>query len=264
MNKKGSKKIVLITGASSGIGADLALEIAQRGDIPVLAARRENKLQQLSSKILLETGIRAPYYSLDMSNQKEIFLVIQQIENDMGCIDVLINNAGFGVFDYANDAEMDDIAEMMQVNVLGVIAAAKAVLPEMINRQSGHIIFIGSIAGKMGTPKSSGYAASKHAVIGFANALRMELVQFKIKVSTVNPGPVKTEFFERADKEGTYQKNAAKVMMSSKKVAGRTAALLQRPKREINLPFWMGAAALLYQVSPKLIEWAAGSQFRKK
>ncbi|SDN39431.1 SDR family NAD(P)-dependent oxidoreductase [Alkalicoccus daliensis] len=264
MKKNLSEKIVVITGASSGLGEEMALETAHRGGIPVLLARRENKLKALSARIQEETSIYAPCYPIDISDFENVYDVFQEIETHMGKIDVLINNAGFGIFDYVNNASIQDIEEMMKVNVIGGIAAVKAVLPGMLKNQQGHIIFIGSIAGKMATPKSSGYSASKHAVIGFANALRMEVAQQGIKVSTVNPGPIETSFFDRADKEGTYKKSVSKIMMQSEKVAAKTINLLYKPKREINLPVWMGIAAIAYQTAPKIVEWAAGSQFRKK
>lgn len=264
MQKKITGKKVVITGGSSGIGAEMGLEAARRGALPVLLARSEEKLKETAAVIFRETGVEAAYFCLDVSNAEQVQQVFNEINEEIGDIDVLINNAGFGIFDYVAEASLADIEEMFKVNVFGTISATKAVLPEMITRNSGQIIFVASIAGKLATAKSSGYSASKHAVIGFANALRMEMHGSNVSVSTVNPGPIETAFFERADKEGTYKKNITNIMMQAEDVAVKTINLLGKRKRELNIPFWMGAAAKVHQIMPSFAEWAAGSRLRKK
>ncbi|WP_096188520.1 SDR family NAD(P)-dependent oxidoreductase [Evansella halocellulosilytica] len=259
-----NKQRVAITGASSGIGEEIAKEVARRGGMPIMMARSYGKLLQIATEIKDETGISAFVYEVDISSKDNIKNTFKNIQNSVGDVTVLINNAGFGLFNQVQDASIEDVEAMFQVNVFGAISCTKAVLPSMANKYQGHIIFIASQAGKLATPKSSGYSASKHAILGFANSLRMEVSEQNVQVSVVNPGPVRTKFFDVADKSGEYQKNVERYMLSPKKIAVKTVNLIEKPKRELNLPLWMNAAAKMYQLFPQLVEGVAGKQFRKK
>lgn len=257
-------KIVAITGASSGVGEKLALEVAKNGGIPILLARNVSKLKQLADCIEKQYDIQANYYALDVSDVKAVKEVFSTIRTEVGTIDILVNNAGFGVFDSVLDASMDDIKEMLEVNVLGVIACTKAVLPTMLEQNKGHIIVVASQAGKVATPKSSGYAASKHAVLGFTNSLRMELANTNIHVSAVNPGPIETPFFDRADKTGNYVNNVKKHILSSDFVAQKMVQLMKKPKREVNLPFYLNIGSILYTLFPRISDKVAIKLLDKK
>jgi short-subunit dehydrogenase len=153
---------------------------------------------------------------------------------------------------------------MIDVNVVGLIACSKQIIPHFIKNGRGHIINVASLAGKLATPKASVYAATKHAVLGFTNALRMELMDKNIFVTAVNPGPIRTNFFNIADKEGVYAKNMERMMLDPNDVAKAIINCIERPKRELNLPFWMGWGAKLYQLSPTLFELIAGKNLRMK
>ena len=255
---------VVITGASKGIGEKIAFDVARRGGTPILLARSYDKLQSLSASLKAETGVAPFVYQLDVTDEQEIKMVFKKISECVGPVDVLINNAGFGVFDYVEDASAETVKSMFDVNVFGAVFCTKAVLPSMRRRKGGQIIFVSSLSGKLATPKSSGYSATKHAVLGFANSLRMELAGSGIHVSVVNPGPVRTSFFDTADPTGEYRKSVEKFMLDPAIVAKRTVDLIEKPKREINLPFWMGWGTKFYQVFPSLTEALAGKQFRKK
>ncbi|ADH99726.1 SDR family NAD(P)-dependent oxidoreductase [Salisediminibacterium selenitireducens] len=255
---------VLITGASGGIGREMAISIAAKGGIPVLTARSEDKLRDLADVIYEQFGIRAPVYRLDVADQDEVDRVIAAIYQNEGAITTLINNAGYAIFDYIEEMRMEDARGMFDTNVLGTIACTKAVLPRMRKQRYGSIIFVASLAGKIATPKASAYSASKHAVIGFANAIRMETMGEPISVSTVNPGPIETDFFVRADKTGTYKENVRSFMLDAGYVAERTVRLILKPKREIEMPFLLSKAAKLYQLFPRLAERIAGKQMSRK
>ncbi|MCD7033264.1 SDR family oxidoreductase [Metabacillus sp. GX 13764] len=257
-------KLVVITGASSGIGEKTAWHAAKRGAVPVLLARREAKLSELSQKLQSECGIAVPYYQLDVQDTGRIEAVFREILQQFGCIDVLVNNAGFGVFNTVEDASLDEMRRMFEVNVYGLVACTKMVLPAMKNQGSGHIINIASIAGKMATPKSSLYSATKHAVLGFTDSLRMETRGSGISVTAVNPGPIKTDFFQTADKSGEYTKNVERWMLDADQVAEAIVKNMLKPKREISLPRWMNAGSTLYRVFPGLVEKAAGRTLNKK
>lgn len=257
------KKTVWITGASSGLGWEIALEASRKGYRLVLLARNVMKLQELK-KVIEHSGGEAHIYSLDISDTEMVKKVTETIMNEVEHIDVLINNAGFGIFERVESAEIKNVKDMFAVNVVGLIALTKQVLPYLLKQNSGHIINIASQAGKLSTPKSSVYAATKHAVLGFTNGLRLELMDENIHISAVNPGPIKTAFFERADQEGTYVKNVEKWMLDPKDVARATIQLIEKPKRELNLPMWMNFGSILYQLMPGLIEKVGGRKFNQK
>ncbi|MFC0558179.1 SDR family NAD(P)-dependent oxidoreductase [Halalkalibacter alkalisediminis] len=257
------RKTIWITGASSGLGWEIALEAGKKGYRTVLLARNTKKLYELQ-KLIEELGGEAHVYSFDVSKPEMITKVTKKIMTEVGQIDVLINNAGFGVFERVESTNIKNVEEMFAVNVIGLIALTKQILPYLLEQNSGHIINIASQAGKLSTPKSSVYAATKHAVLGFTNGLRLELHDQKIHISAVNPGPIKTAFFERADQEGTYVKNVEKWMLDAQEVAKATIRLIEKPKRELNLPRWMNVGTTLYQLMPGIIERVGGKRFNQK
>ncbi|AZB43458.1 SDR family oxidoreductase [Bacillus sp. FJAT-42376] len=257
-------KVVFITGASGGIGEAMARKTAAAGAVPVLLARREDRLQTLAEELKKAYGTEALYAKLDVSDTASVQSVFRQLMAKTGRIDVLVNNAGFGVFKTVDESTLEEMEGMFKVNVFGLIACTKAVLPIMKEQGSGHIINIASQAGKIATPKSSLYAATKHAVLGFSNSLRMECTGTNIKVTTVNPGPIKTDFFETADESGEYTKNVERWMLTPDYVAEKVTGSILKYKREINLPRWMNAGSTMYQIVPGLVEKIAGNAFNKK
>lgn len=255
---------VLITGASVGIGREMALAVAARGGIPVLTSRSEERLQQVSNEIKNQYGIVAPVYLMDVADTDQVEQVIERIYRQEGAITTLINNAGFAIFDYIEDVNMNEAKDMFNTNVLGTIACTRAVIGRMRKQRYGSIIFVASLAGKIATPKASVYSATKHAVIGFANAVRMETADDPISVSTINPGPIETGFFDIADAGGTYKENVKSFIMDASVVAEKAVRLIIRPKRELELPRILSIAAKLYQLFPGLSEKIAVKQMSKK
>ncbi len=262
--KRLANKNIIITGASSGIGEQLAMKVAERGARPILLARSKEKLQTIYEEINVRTSIDCLYYSLDVSDLEQVKVVFQQILQEVEHIDVLVNNAGFGIYDYFHEAKLEDIQQMFAVNVFGLMSCTQAVLPSMLARNEGHIINIASQAGKLATAKSSGYSSTKHAVLGFTNSIRMELAQTNINVSAVNPGPVETNFFVIADKSGKYVQNAKKFMLKADDVADRIIRLMEHPKRELNLPIWMGIGSTIYNLFPTFFEKVIGNRLNMK
>ncbi len=255
----------MITGASSGLGYEIAKLAAQEGAKLVLLARRLDRLQLLKQKIEQDFAQKdVLVYSLDVSKRTNVEEVFAEIFTRCGSIDVLINNAGFGVFDYAHEAKWEETEAMFQVNVLGLIACTQAVMSHMQARRSGHIINIASQAGKMATPKSSVYAATKHAVLGYTNSLRMELARDHVHVTAVNPGPIATDFFATADPSGAYVANVGKWMLQPEKVARAIIQAIGTNKREINLPKWMNAGSVFYTLFPRVVERLGRKAFFKK
>ncbi len=259
-----NKKKILITGASDGIGAAVAKTIAANGGVPILVARTEEKLKALQRELKQLYNVSAYIYVSDISNHESWFATMKQIEADVLEIDALINNAGYGLFERFDQLESDDIKGMVDLNVLGVMYTTKYFLPLLKKKSVSHIINIASQAGKIQTPKSAVYSATKSAVIAFTNSLRLELNMENVYVTSVNLGPVGTSFFSIADPEGTYIKNVKKYMLDPDRVAEKIVQTLFTSKREINLPNWMQLGSKLYQLCPHLMETLLRPLFYKK
>lgn len=264
MNSRLKDRVVLITGASGGLGEKIARMAAASGGHLVLLARRKDRLSRLAAELEASFSVSCTYYQLDMSDLDAVTAIFSKIVNDFDRIDVLVNNAGFGIFRTVEEAGLEEMQQMFKVNVFGLIAATKMVLPKMLSQKEGHIINIASQAGKIATPKSGIYAATKHAVLGFTNCLRMEVADKGIFVTAVNPGPIETSFFDLADTSGEYVQNVKRWMLQPDDVARKVVRSMLTNKREINLPFWMELGGVLYRLMPSVFEKVAGSLFRQK
>jgi uncharacterized protein len=257
-------KHIVITGASAGVGEKIAYEVAKRGATPILLARSEEKLKEIASDIQSNYQVPCYYDRLDVSDLTAVESVFTNLFHELKTVDVLVNNAGFGVFKNVEDIDLAEMKKMFEVNVFGLIACSKIALSHMAERQTGHIINIASQAGKIATPKSSVYAATKHAVLGFTNSLRMEAAQSGVYVTAVNPGPIKTNFFNIADASGSYVKNVERYMLDAEEVARRVVDIMLTPTREVNLPRWMNIGSKLYQLFPTFVEKVGGKAFYQK
>lgn len=187
------KKTALITGATSGIGRATAHELARHGIKLILCGRRQTRLDSVKKALERETDVHT--LNFDVRNKKEVFEAIDSLPEDFKDIDILINNAGNAHgLDPIQEGSLDDWDAMMDINVKGLLYVSKAVIPQMTGRHSGHIINIGSSAGKEVYPKGNVYCGSKHAVIAITEGMRLDLNPYGIKVTAVNPGLVETEF----------------------------------------------------------------------
>jgi short-subunit dehydrogenase len=254
------QRVVLITGASSGIGALTAKLLAERGAIPILTARSMVKLRQLSASIKSEHAI----YEMDVTSEEQVANVVSEVLVRYGKIDILLNNAGYGEFIAFSEAPLAHFWEMMDVNYMGTVRCTHAVLPNMLQAGGGHIVNVASMAGKMATAKSTGYAASKHAVLGFTNALRRELRGTGVFISAVNPGPIDTPFFLRADPSGNYVRNVGKFILSPDRVARAIVSVMERRKAELDLPWAAGVGAKFTQLFPRTVDALFGKLLNKK
>jgi uncharacterized protein len=256
-------KIIAITGASSGIGRELAAMAAAEGAVPILLARSIQALDELKEELTAHAP-QCVAYPFDVTNNQQIEDTVQVITEMFGRIDVWVNNAGYGIFSEFIDAQLQDFAEMMDVNYMGTVRCTKAVLPHMLKQKSGHIINVASVAGKIATPKSSGYAATKFAVIAFTSTIRQELAGSGIKVTAINPGPVQTAFFDRADASGEYRKNVEKFMLTPQKVAGSILQSMQQYRSEVTLPGYMKLGVIIQQLMPGLFDRFISPRINKK
>lgn len=179
------KKVVLITGCSTGIGRDLAQRLAQSGCLVVATARNVESLDGLSAALKLP---------LDVTRPDTIERTVKSIIQQFGRIDVLVNNAGYAQCGAVEEVPDEQVHQMFDVNFFGVIRMMQAVLPQMRSQRSGRIINISSIAGKLSTPVNGAYSASKFALEALSDALRLELKPFGVEVSLIEPGAIKTDF----------------------------------------------------------------------
>jgi len=187
-------QVVWITGASSGIGEALALQFAKEGARIVLSSRREPELQRVMQSCVAQG--QAPdkllVLPLDVTDQASMPAARDQVIERFGHIDMLVNNAGISQRSRCIDTDMEVYRQLFEVDVLGQIALTKQVLPLMYRQKSGHIVITSSVAGKIGAPFRTGYCAAKHAVMGFFDALRAEVTQQGIRVTTITPGFIRT------------------------------------------------------------------------
>ncbi len=189
------KKTALITGATSGIGRATAHEFAKHGINLVLCGRRQQRLDSVQKALSRETDVYT--LNFDVRDRKQTFEAIASLPKEFQKIDILINNAGNAHgLDPIQTGNLDDWDAMMDINVKGLLYVSKAIIPGMTERKSGHIINIGSSAGKEVYPNGNVYCGSKHAVLAITEGMRIDLNPFGIKVGAINPGLVETEFSE--------------------------------------------------------------------
>lgn len=187
------KKTALITGATSGIGRATAHEFAKQGINLILCGRRQERLDIDERALEKLTDVHT--LNFDVRDKNQVQKAISSLPKEFKQIDILINNAGNAHgLDPIQSGNIDDWDAMMDINVKGLLYVSKAVIPQMTDRQSGHIINIGSSAGKEVYPKGNVYCGSKHAVVAITEGMRIDLNPFGIKVSAINPGLVETEF----------------------------------------------------------------------
>ncbi len=190
-------KITFITGASAGIGQACALTFAQEGSNLILAARREGKINQLAAQLADEYSIRTHTMVLDVRDRLAVNEAVTNLSDDWADIDILINNAGLSRgMDKVQEANHQDWDEMIDTNIKGLLWVSRAVMPGMVERDSGHVINIGSIAGRQVYGGGNVYCATKHAVKAITQGMRIDLLGTRVRCSSVDPGMVETEFSE--------------------------------------------------------------------
>ncbi len=233
-------KVVIVTGASSGIGDATARQFGREGARLILAARRVDRLETLAQEILaMGSGAETLVVQADLSRLDDIQSLIKQTMDKFGRIDVLVNNAGFGRLDWLENLDpVKDIQGQFDVNVMGVIQTTRQALPIMMKQRSGHIINMCSMAGLVATPTYTVYAACKHAVHGFSEALRREAKPWGIDVSMIYPGGVVTEFAAHAGiKRKTNASTPKSLLLTADQVGSAVVQLVRRPRAMWILPW---------------------------
>jgi len=250
-------KVVLITGASSGFGEEAARLFAKEGCKVVVAARRIERLQDLAASIQ-DQGGEAIAVPVDVTSHDEINLMVKTAIDLYGQIDILFNNAGFGRLNWLEDLDPDrDIETQIQVNLTGLIQTTRAVLPYMLQRGTGHIINMSSVAGWIAPSTYTIYSATKFGVRGFTDALRREVQPFGIDVSGIYPGPAVTEFSQHTGNHPMKKSRLRKYFpsMTSAYVARCVMDLARRPRRALVIPWYYRIAFFGDWTMPWLVDW---------
>ena len=257
-------KVVIVTGASSGIGEATARAFGREGAKVVLAARRVDKLQTLAQEInSMNTGAETLVIQADLSKLEDIQAMIAQTIEKFKRIDILVNNAGFGRLDWLENLDpIKDIQAQIELNVLGVIQTTRQVLPVMMEQRAGSIINMCSMAGLVATPTYTVYAASKHAVHGFSEALRREVKPWGIDVSLIYPGGVVTEFTQHAGiRRRTNAKTPKSLLLTAEQVANAVVKLVKRPRRMLIIPWLWSVTVFMNRFLPGLVDYTTIKRF---
>lgn len=238
---------MVITGASSGIGRAVALEMARRGARLVLAARRSERLDEVAAECR-KLGAACTSVPTDVTDAAQC----RQLIAAAGEVDVLVNNAGFALFDSIADALADDLRSMMDTNYFGAVWCTQAVLPQMLARGAGSIVNVASITGIMGYARMGGYCATKFAMVGFSEALRDEVIGRGVRVALVCPGTTDTEFFVKAERGKMPGASRLILAVKPERVARAVCNAAQDGRYRRILPLAAALFMRLKEISPRL------------
>lgn len=249
--------VVVVTGASAGIGEATALRFARAGSRTVLAARRLERLEALAELIRSRSG-EALAVRCDVTDPEDVARLVEAVIGAYGRCDVLINNAGIPGGGPFRDLDVERIERLVRVNLLGVLLVTKAFLPMLLERGVGHIVNVASLAGRVATPGAAVYGATKHAVVAFSEALSAELRPTGILVTAVNPGLTRTEGFPQIGRRRPF-------VMPPERVA-RTIVDVVRSGRapEVSVPRALAALQVFRVLTPPLYRWGMNVAARRK
>jgi short-subunit dehydrogenase len=247
--------VTVITGASRGIGRSVAIAAAERGARVGLIARTTPDLET----VLKECGGRGAIATADVSDRGGVQVALASLEAELGPPDILVANAGLGSYGTFAECDLDDVDRLMKVNLLGTIYALRMVIPGMIERRRGHIVVMASIAGRLGVPLESIYSASKFGQVGLAEAVGFEVAEYGIKVSTINPGPVDTDF---DDVRGhPYDRSFPKAVPPSD-VAAAVIDAVEHDRPQTFVPRWLGPSVVIRHTLPGLYRWGTQRSYK--
>jgi 3-oxoacyl-[acyl-carrier protein] reductase len=250
-------KVVIVTGASRGIGAAVAAAVADKGARVGLIARSAADLAAVVAPLKGQSATA----TADVADRHALEGAIAAVESELGPADVMVANAGIGAYGPFVDISPDELERVVHVNVLGTMYAIRAVLPGMISRRRGHIVTIGSIAGRIGSPFEAVYSATKFADVGLTEALAVEVAPYGVAVSIVNPGPVATNFGEA--RGHPYDRQRPKPV-SAERVARDVVRVIERQRDEVYVPSSFRGAVVVRHLVPRLLRWGSARSFRRE
>jgi len=254
-----SGKVVVITGASSGIGKESAKEFAKLHASLALVSRDRNKLEDIA-KELSKYKTEILICQCDVSQKDQVSKMSQEVLEKFGTIDVLINNAGFGIYNIIKDTKTEEIESQMATNYFGMVYCTKAFLPKMLENKSGHIVNVASVAASFGIPAMASYCASKFAMLGFSESLYHELRGTGVGITVVSPIMVKTNFFNH-NSFGKMPRYT--IALSANTVAKAVVRASSSPRLEIVVPQFIRIAIWMKQTFPYVVNLIVSGIFRK-
>jgi short-subunit dehydrogenase len=243
----------IVTGASSGIGRETALELARRGAGVVVVARREDRLRQLVDQIAALGRTVEPVVG-DITDPQTRQRALDAAQSKLGGLDILMNNAGVGALGSFEDASVQRVRRVMEVNFFALVEMTRSALPLLKQGVRPIVVNVSSIVGHRGVPNRSEYSASKFAVQGFSESIRAEFTRLGIDVMVVSPGPTETEFFDREIERTTDAKWPKHKPVSAARVAGEIVRGICAGRHEI-IPYrWGRVLCWLNRLSPRLVD----------
>jgi uncharacterized protein len=254
-------KVVLITGASSGIGKESAIEFAKLGANIVLVARRKDKLEQIASE-LKKFHVLTLVCQCDVSKKDQVKEMSELIFEKFDSVDVLVNNAGFAIYGSVSDLSIYDIESQMETNYFGMVYCIKEFLPSMLKNKSGHIVNVASVAASFGLPGIASYCASKFAMLGFSEGLKHELKDTGVGLTVVSPIMVRTNFFDHSSFEKMPKYSSTS--LDPKTVAKSIIKAANSSRLEIVVPSVVRGAIWLKSSFPFFINPIIGKSFKKQ
>jgi len=254
-------KVVLITGASSGIGKQTAIEFAKLGSNIILVARTKNKLEQVENQ-LKQFNVITLVCPCDVSKKEQVENMSKIVLKKFNSVDILINNAGFAIYGSVFDLSIDEIKSQMETNYFGMIYCTKLFLPLMIKQKSGHIVNVASVAASFGLPGIASYCASKFAMLGFSEGLKHELSGTGVGLTVVSPIMVKTEFFDHPSFE--KMPKYSPTSLNPKTVAKAIVKAANSSRLEIITPSVVRVAVWIKHTFPYFINPLMGKSFKKQ
>ena len=255
-------KVVVITGASSGIGEATAEKFAKKGANLVLVARRKEKLEQVE-KNLSQYSVKILICVCDVSDKEQVKQMSEQVIDTFSKIDILVNNAGFVIYGKIEELSIEDIESQMETNYFGTIYCTKSFLPHFLKQNSGHIVNVASVGGSFGVPGIASYCATKFAMLGFSEGLHHELYNTNVGVTVVSPIMVRTSLFDHPSFKN-FTKHATGMSLSSETVANAIIKASNSSRLEIVVPSFVRIGIWFKQTFPFLINPIIGSAFRKQ
>ena len=257
VRKRFAHRVVIVTGASSGLGLVTARAFAHEGAVVALTARNGQRLQQVASELEQQAQQPVLAAACDVSDREQVDDFVRKIVDRLGRIDILVNNAGTGMIAPFEQVRIEDAAALFETNFFGVMNCTQAVLPCMKRQRQGCIVNVSSVAGLRGIPNSSIYCASKAAVIAFSEALRIELREFRILVTLICPSRIRladTGFFSSAKTYGPVELYELPNMLTPDVVAGALLDAVAKHKRMVIIPFHARLMHTVNKFAPRLVD----------